>query len=529
MTHTLDPDDWSSFRTLAHEMIDDMVDHLSTIGERPAWQPMPDDVRSSFREPLPQTGDGAESAYREFVERVLPYPNGNSHPRFWGGCRGAASAGGDRRHARAAAQPAHGRLQSRARARRASGDCVARGADRFSARRERRPRPRRNDGEHHRPRGRASRQSRIRRSTRRIAVRHPRLLLYGSTETHGWAVKAAELLGLGSSSFRRMPIDADYRIDVAVLRDADRARSRGGTIARSGHRHRGNGQHRRDRRSPCACRSPRRALWFHVDGAFGALAALSEAACARWWPARASRLDRLRPAQVGAISRSTPPPPGARPGGASAHLRHAASYLAERHAGSTPGDCHSSTVGPDLSRGFRGARRPGSRFKAYGADRRPPPSSRTSARRRHLARACASEPMFELLLRWRSTSSASVTSAVPESQRNAVNEELLLRIQERGIAVPSGTVLAGPLRHPGRDHQPPQPHRRLRRADGGGDRDRTGAFGRGDSTSTLIGADVPPDVSGLATATSIVSAAATVVAGGSGGQLLFARVLRRCR
>src|SRR5262249_20780919 len=34
--------------------------------------------------PLPQSGAGAEATYREFTEWVLPYPNGNLHPRFFG-------------------------------------------------------------------------------------------------------------------------------------------------------------------------------------------------------------------------------------------------------------------------------------------------------------------------------------------------------------------------------------------------------------------------------------------------------------
>src|SRR5205085_1694357 len=89
MTETLDPSDWNAFRALAHEMVDDMLDHLSTIAERPAWRPMPDEIRASFREPLPKSGEGAEAAYREFTERVLPYPNGNTHPRFWGWVQGS--------------------------------------------------------------------------------------------------------------------------------------------------------------------------------------------------------------------------------------------------------------------------------------------------------------------------------------------------------------------------------------------------------------------------------------------------------
>lgn len=57
-------------------------------------------------------------------------------------------------------------------------------------------------------------------------AQRPRLLVYGSTETHSWAPRACELLGLGHEAFRRIPVDAEYRIDLAALQaqlSADRA------------------------------------------------------------------------------------------------------------------------------------------------------------------------------------------------------------------------------------------------------------------------------------------------------------------
>ena len=47
-------------------------------------------------------------------------------------------------------------------------------------------------------------------------VDHPRLLMYGSTETHSWAERAAELLGLGTSAYRQAPVDSEFRVDVAA-------------------------------------------------------------------------------------------------------------------------------------------------------------------------------------------------------------------------------------------------------------------------------------------------------------------------
>ena len=52
---SLDPDDWDELRAHAHRMLDDMIDYLATVRERPVWQPIPDDVRERFHAPLPRT------------------------------------------------------------------------------------------------------------------------------------------------------------------------------------------------------------------------------------------------------------------------------------------------------------------------------------------------------------------------------------------------------------------------------------------------------------------------------------------
>jgi len=37
---TLDPSDWLDFRTQAHRMLDDMLEYVENIRERPVWQPI---------------------------------------------------------------------------------------------------------------------------------------------------------------------------------------------------------------------------------------------------------------------------------------------------------------------------------------------------------------------------------------------------------------------------------------------------------------------------------------------------------
>ena len=50
-------------------------------------------------------------------------------------------------------------------------------------------------------------------------IPRPRMVFYASSQTHNWARKAAEFFGLGNRSFRRVPVDHEYRIDVRALVD----------------------------------------------------------------------------------------------------------------------------------------------------------------------------------------------------------------------------------------------------------------------------------------------------------------------
>ncbi len=84
------------------------------------------------------------------------------------------------------------------------------------------------------------------RAARRERRRRRRLRVYGSTETHTWLQKAADMAGLGTDAIRWIPTDRQLRMDVGALRrqiEADRGRRR----AVPGGRHRRVGEHRRRR------------------------------------------------------------------------------------------------------------------------------------------------------------------------------------------------------------------------------------------------------------------------------------------
>ncbi|HXJ92900.1 MAG TPA: aminotransferase class V-fold PLP-dependent enzyme [Terriglobia bacterium] len=101
------------------------------------------------------------------------------------------------------------------------------------------------------------------------------LRVYVSAETHTWIHKAADLFGLGTDSIRWIPVDEDQRMDIGSLRreiERDDAADdlpflvvgQAGSVS--------TGAVDPLREIAALCRE--RHLWFHVDGAYGAVAAV---------------------------------------------------------------------------------------------------------------------------------------------------------------------------------------------------------------------------------------------------------------
>jgi aromatic-L-amino-acid/L-tryptophan decarboxylase len=102
------------------------------------------------------------------------------------------------------------------------------------------------------------------------------MTIYCSEESHSSLQKAVELLGFGNDALRRVPVDDSLRIDVAALKDAIDADRAAGlrpicVVGVAGTTNTGSIDDLNALADICAAED----LWFHVDGAFGAWAAIA--------------------------------------------------------------------------------------------------------------------------------------------------------------------------------------------------------------------------------------------------------------
>jgi aromatic-L-amino-acid decarboxylase len=182
-------------------------------------------------------------------------------------------------------------------------------------------------------------------------------------------------------------------------------------------------------------------LWFHVDGAYGALGVLS--------PVVAPRLAGLEHADSIAFDfhkwGQVPYDAGflmVRDGRQHRETFSApAAYLRRETRGLAAGSAWPCDLGPDLSRGFR-ALKTWFTLKAYGTEKLGAIITRTCALAKYLEARILAEPRLELLA---PVQLNIVCFRYRAADANSVNRNIVIDIQESGIAAPSTTVLDGQL------------------------------------------------------------------------------------
>jgi aromatic-L-amino-acid decarboxylase len=442
-SETLDPRNWDDIRAQGHRMLDDMLDYVANIRDRPVWRPIPDDVRARFHAGLPRQPSDLGEVYREFADFIVPYATGNVHPGFMGWVHGGGSAVGMLAEMLAAGLNANlgGRdhipieverqvvewtramfgFPSGASGIFVTGTSMANLMAVLVART-------------------AALGQLVRR--RGVSGEGASLTAYASTATHGCVAKAMDLAGFGTDALRIVGADRRHRIDVAALRERialDRAAGRkpflvvgsAGTVDIGAI----------DDLAALSALCREQGLWFHVDGAYGALGILA--------PVIAPRLAGLENADSIALDfhkwGQVPYDAGfliVRDGQQHRDTFSApAAYLRREARGLAAGSPWPSDLGPDLSRGFR-ALKTWFTLKTYGTEKLGAIIARTCAVAGYLEQRIKAEPRLELLA---PVQLNIVCFRYRAADANAVNGNIVIDVQESGIAAPSTTVLDGRL------------------------------------------------------------------------------------
>ncbi|MBH5401071.1 aspartate aminotransferase family protein [Bradyrhizobium sp. CNPSo 4010] len=436
---SLDPQDWSEFRALAHLMLDETIDGIANVRARPVWRPIPDGVRAAFRADVPREASDLAEVYREFSEHVAPYATGNLHPGFMGWVHGGGTAVGMLAEMLAAGLNANlgGRDHMPIEVERQIVDWMRR---LFLF-------PESASGIFVTGTSMANlmavlvaRTTALGTLARQHGIGNDGALLtaYTSQAAHGCISRAMDIAGLGTDALRKIAVDADHRIDVAALRAQIAVDREVGfkpflVVASAGTVDIGAIDDLRAVAELCR----EEGLWFHVDGAFGALAILS--------PELAPLLGGIELADSIALDfhkwGQVPYDAGfllVRDGEQHRQaFAQPAAYLSREARGLAAGAVWPCDLGPDLSRGFR-ALKTWFTLKTFGTDRLGAAVARSCALAKYLETRVLAEPRLELL--------AGVNLNIVcfrYRSGDAVNREIVADIQESGIAAPSSTMLDG--------------------------------------------------------------------------------------
>lgn len=445
---TLDPVDWQSLSRQAHRMLDDMLDSLEHVRERPVWRPMSEKERARFSEPVPYGPASLSSVHEEFMEDVLPFTASNVHPGFMGWVQGGGTAVGMLAAMLAAGLNANvgGRDHAPVEVERQIVKWV----------REIFGFPETANGLFVTGTSMANliatviaRDNALGFEVRQKGVAHGRqqLTAYASSAVHGCMAKAMDVAGIGSGFLRLIATDDRCRIDLCALEEAMERDLQAGllpfmVIGTAGTTDTGA----IDDLDALAAACRRRKIWFHVDGAYGALAMLS--------PELAPRLKGIEKADSLAFDfhkwGQVPYDAGfiLVRDGALQRKAFAASgaYLQREQRGLAAGDTWPCDLGPDLSRSFN-ALKVWFTLKVYGADALGTSIAHTCELARYLGERVEAETELELIasvelnivcFRYRSGRDSDL-----EKNWNQINKNIVIEIQEAGSVVPSMTTLDG--------------------------------------------------------------------------------------
>jgi aromatic-L-amino-acid/L-tryptophan decarboxylase len=340
-------------RRLGYLAADAVAEHRERLISRPVFGKIGASA-ALFDEPIPEEGQPIERTLAFVRERILPFPMGNSHPRFYGFINATADPVGITADYLAAAMNPncwggdHAAIHVEHRVVRwlaevmglpgdaegilVSGGSMANFTALAAARRAVVPGDVRIEG---------------------LSGAKP-FIVYASDQVHSCVDKAVDLLGLGTRNLRKIPTDDRFRIQMKALARAvaeDRAAgfSPAIVIGNAGTVNTGA----IDPLDELADLCRRESLWFHVDGAYGAMARISPQLAPLF--AGIERADSIAadphkwlyvPYEAGATLVREP-------GRLGAAFRKFPEYLASDPESPFPGPAWFAERGVELSRGFK--------------------------------------------------------------------------------------------------------------------------------------------------------------------------------
>jgi len=273
-----------------------------------------------------------------------------------------------------------------------------------------------------------------------MAASELRLTAYTSAGAHGCIAQAMDLSGIGIDALRVIPMNNEFEMDVGELQRAiSKDRKAGFTpffiAATAGSVDVGA----IDDLTAIADLAERENIWFHIDGAFGALAMLS--------PELAPLLKGIERADSIAFDfhkwGQVPYDAGfvlVRDGDLHlATFAAPAAYLKRAERGMAAGSPWPCDFGPDLSRGFR-TLKTWFTIKVYGAEKIGESIANTCALARYMKQRIQTFPQLELLA---PVALNIVCFRFRCEDADKVNGEIVVALQESGIVAPSATTVNG--------------------------------------------------------------------------------------
>ncbi len=439
---TLDPQDWEQSKALMHQMVDDAFNYTKNVRDRKIWQEIPEHILNTFKTPLPQQPSNAEAVYKELQDTVLPYPMGNIHPRFWAWYMGSGTisgvmgdfwasilnpnlGGGNHAAHKVEEQVISWIKEIIDFPKSASGLLVSGGSMANYAALA------------------VARNVKAGYDIRAEGLKENNLVFYASTEIHSCNTKAIELLGLGTKGLKKIKVNDDYTINIEALQQQIQEDKANGLqpiciIGSSGTVNTGAIDNLNAIANICKDEN----LWFHVDGAIGAIAMLSEKIKPQLKGierADSVALDLHKwlhmPFEVGCVMIKD-----------SVEHRNTFSlipeYLAKNTRGLASGDDWFSEYGLQLSRRFR-ALKVWMSLKEHGSDRFGRMISRNVEQAHYLGALINNNKDLDLIapigldivcFRYN-------PGGLNLDELNALNKEIKLQIEERAIALPGYTTL----------------------------------------------------------------------------------------